>query len=53
MAGGIETQWRLCLHLQYMLTEAPPVSYGCPLFDMTTGSRRRFSPLTVRPVVHH
>lgn len=51
MATGIETEWHLCLYLQYMLTEAP--GYGCPLLDMTTGSRRRFSPLTVRPIVHH
>lgn len=28
-------------------------SYGCPPFDMATGSRRWFSPLTVKPIVHH
>lgn len=31
----------------------PGHSYGCPLFDMATGSRRGFSPLTVEPIVHH
>lgn len=43
----------MSLSAVYADWSTPGHSYGCPLCDMATGSRRGFSPLTVKPIVHH